>query len=57
VLMHKLSKPEIVKSRGAEVVGQVDITWMDVDPWDVCHVLVGPEGKCRHSGARGHHLA
>jgi hypothetical protein len=50
VLMHKLPKPEIVKSRRAEVVGRVDVTWMDVDPWDVCHVPVGPEGKSRQWG-------
>jgi hypothetical protein len=45
VLMHKLPKPEITKSQRVEVVGHADATWMDVDTWDVCHVLVGSEGK------------
>jgi hypothetical protein len=56
VLTHKLPKPEITKSRRAEVVGHADATWMDVDTWDVCHVPVGPEGKCRCSGPGWHHL-
>jgi hypothetical protein len=38
VLMHKLPKPEITKSRRVEVVGHADATWMDVDTWDVCHM-------------------
>jgi hypothetical protein len=53
VLMHKLPKPEIVKSRRVEVVGRVDVTWMDVDPWDLCHVPVGPEGKEDTVGSDG----
>jgi hypothetical protein len=27
-------------SRRSEVVSHDDVTWMDVDSWDVCHVLV-----------------
>jgi hypothetical protein len=45
MLMHKLLNLEIVKSRRVEVVGRVDVTWMDLDPWDLGHVLVGPKGK------------
>jgi hypothetical protein len=56
MLMHKLPKPEIAKSQRAEVVGRVDITWMDMDPWDVCNVPVGSEGKLDAVGAGGSHL-
>jgi hypothetical protein len=45
VLMHKLLKLEIMKSRRAEVVGQVDVTLMDVNPRDLGHVPVDLEGK------------
>jgi hypothetical protein len=30
-------------SRRVEVVSHDDVTWMDVDTWDVCHILVGFE--------------
>jgi hypothetical protein len=51
--MHKLPKPEIAKSQRDEVVGQVDVTWMDVDPRDVFHVPVGPKGKVDVVGPNG----
>jgi len=54
--MHKLPKLEIVKSGRAKVVGRVDVTWIDVDPWNMCHVPVGPEGKVDIVGVGGHHL-
>jgi hypothetical protein len=53
VLMHKLPKIKITKSRRPKVVGWVDVTWMGVDPWDVCHVSVGPEGKVDVVGLDG----
>jgi len=28
-------------SRRLEVVSHDDVTWMDMDIWDVCHALVG----------------
>jgi hypothetical protein len=37
---------EVVKgkiSRRAKVVSHDDVTWMDVDTWDVCHMSVGFE--------------
>jgi hypothetical protein len=43
VLRRELPKPEVLKSRRAEVVSHDDATWMDVDTWDVCHVSVGFE--------------
>jgi hypothetical protein len=52
----QLLKPEIAKSQRAKVVSRADVTGMDVDTGDVCPVPVGPEGKNRCSGARGHHL-
>jgi hypothetical protein len=45
VLMHKLLKPKIAKVQRAEVVGWVDITWIDVDTWDECHMPVGLKEK------------
>jgi hypothetical protein len=53
VWTHKLLNPEIMKSQRVEVVGRDDVTWVDVDTWDVCHVPVGPEGKVEAMGPEG----
>jgi hypothetical protein len=49
VLMCKLSKPEIMKSRRAEVVGRVDITEMEVYTW-VCTMCQWVENESEHGG-------
>jgi hypothetical protein len=54
--MHKLLKPEIMNSLREEVVVRFEVTWMDVDPWDVRYVPVGPEVKVDVVGGGGCHL-
>jgi hypothetical protein len=43
VLRRELPKPEVLKPQRDKVVGHGDVTWFDVDTWDVCHVSVGFE--------------
>jgi hypothetical protein len=43
VLRRELPKPKVSKSPRAKVVGHDDATWMSMDTWDVCHVLMSFE--------------